>query len=76
MLKFLFNFFFIDQRNGHMSHTKFWSNIGYIILCWAFVWAVYQGKTDVDYMIWLFFGAVVIGNRTAKKVFMKDKVNE
>ena len=73
MFKFLYNFLFIDQKTKEISHTKFGSIVGYAIMCWAFPYVILQGKTEVDYMIWLFFGAVVIGNRTAKKALTKDK---
>jgi len=74
MFKFLYQFLFIDQETNTLSHTKFWSNIGYAIMCWSFVWVIYQGKTEVDYMLWLLFGVVVIGNRTLKTV-MVNKSN-
>jgi len=75
MIKFLYNFFFIDQYTKELSHTKFWSNVGYIIMCWSFVYVILQGTTGIDYMLWLLFGAVVIGNRTAKKALTKGKDN-
>jgi len=73
MFKWLYNFLFIDQKTQTLSHTKFWSQTGYAIMCWSFVWVIYQGKTEVDYMLWALFGAVVIGNRTLKKVLVKDE---
>lgn len=71
---FFKNFFFIDQKEGHMSHTKFFSVCGYIIMCWAFVHTTLQGQTDVDYMFWLIFGSIVIGNRSLNN-FIKQRVS-
>ena len=71
MFNFIYNFLFIDQKTKEVSHTKFWSNIGYAIMCWSFVWVIYQGKTEVEYMLWLLFGVVVIGNRTLKRVMLE-----
>lgn len=57
---------FIDQKEGHLSHTKFWSNVGYVALIWAFVYAQLTGKplpTD----LYFFMGTVLMGNRTILK---------
>lgn len=77
MWSFLYNFLFVDQKEGHLSHTKFWSQVGYLIMCWSFVWVIYKGESSVGYELWLIFGSVVIGNRAVSKalnnVTMKDK---
>jgi len=70
MFKFLYQFLFIDQKSQTLSHTKFWSNMGYTIMCISFLFVVYQGTTDIDYMLWLLFGVIVIGNRTAKQILL------
>ena len=36
-------------------------------MCWAFVVVILEDKTHIDPTIWLIFGSVVIGNRTATK---------
>jgi hypothetical protein len=64
--KFLYNFFFVDQVKGHMSHTKFFSVLGYMTMIFAFLWIVVTGGT-VDNMLFMIFGAVVIGNRSLNK---------
>jgi len=71
MFSFLYQFLFVDQKQGHVSHTKFWSNVGYAAMTWAFCWVVYKGHTDIDVMLWALFGAVVVGNRTIHKVMNK-----
>ncbi len=73
MFKFIYNFLFIDQKTQEISHTKFFSIIGYIIMCWSFIFVVYQGTTNIDYMLWALFGGIVIGNRTIKEKLMKNK---
>jgi len=73
MFKFLYNFLFIDQNTKQLSHTKFWSNIGYGIMCWAFIFVLINDTTNIDYMFWVLFACAVIGNRTAKEIMKKDK---
>lgn len=65
-LEFLKQFFFIDDHTGKISHNKFWSNVGYAVMCFSFVYCVYTGKAEVD--LWLVFGTLVMGNATANKV--------
>jgi hypothetical protein len=73
MIKFIKNFFifwyhflFIDQERGRVSHTKFWSNMGYAVWIYLFPHAVFSGS-QANYDLWLVFGAVVIGNRSLNK---------
>lgn len=61
--QFLYQFLFVDQNTGKLSHTKFWSHIGYGTMSYTFTYAVMYGTT-VDVTIWALFGLVVIGNRT------------
>ena len=71
ILVFLYHFFFIDQATGAQSNTKFFANVGYIIWCALFPYAViYGSKAGMD--LWLVFGAVVIGNRTLN-VMLQNK---
>lgn len=65
---FLYQFLFLDQNKKQLSHTKFWSNIGYGALVYTFVYAVINGTT-VDIMIWALFGIIVVGNRTVLQLF-------
>jgi hypothetical protein len=68
---FTYHFLFIDQATGQMSNTKFFANVGYIIWCYLFPYAVVVGsKAGMD--LWLVFGAVVIGNRTLN-VMLQNK---
>ena len=69
-IKFLYRLLILDDSN-QISHTKFWSNVGYACLCFTFVYAVMYGTT-VDVMIWALFGVVVVGNRTIIYLFNKD----
>jgi len=64
MFNFIKTFLFLD--NNKISHTKFWSNVGYGCMSYTFTYAVLYG-TEIDYTIWLLYGTVVIGNRTLKK---------
>lgn len=71
MFKFIKQFLFIDQKTNLLSHTKFWSNVGYGVMCYTFVYAVMYGS-EIDYMLWGLFGMVVVGNRTVKEIFKKE----
>ncbi len=72
MWKSLKTLLFIDQERNQLSHTKFWSNIGYGAMTYTFVYAVMFGTTT-DVMIWALFGLVVIGNRTILQLFRPHK---
>lgn len=65
-------FLFIDQKGNYLSHTKFWSNIGYAIWTALFPYAVLVGS-KASYDLWLVFGAVVIGNRTLARALESRK---
>lgn len=73
---FFYNFLFIDQKEKHLSHTKFWSNIGYGVMVWSFVYTTIKGTVAIDPMFWLIFGTVVIGNRTVGKVLTQKKLDK
>jgi len=76
MFNFIKQFMVIDQKTNEISHTKFWSNVGYGIMCFTFVYAVIYGS-QIEYELWLLFGVVVIGNRTIKRVMLdKEKTEE
>lgn len=68
---FLYHFFFIDQNTGSQSNTKFFANVGYIIWCILFPYAVIRGS-HAPFDLWLVFGGVVIGNRTLN-VMLQNK---
>lgn len=65
-------FWLIDQKTEKISHTKFWSNTGYLILCLGFIWHTYT-NTPVDINLWSVFALVVVGNRTIAKVIATRK---
>lgn len=62
--------FLMEDAEGHVSHSKFWSNIGYAAMTGVFLYAGIMGTT-VDPTLLLVFGGTVIGNRTLK-VALKD----
>lgn len=70
----LFRLVFVDRRTGEVSHTKFWSNVGYACMCYTFVYAVMFG-TKVDVMIWALFGVIVVGNNTVLKLMNRNNIN-
>jgi hypothetical protein len=68
MFRFLKNLLFVDQKTKLISHTKWWSNVGYTILCTHFIWVTYA-SIEVDITLWVLFATVVVGNRTVMKMF-------
>ena len=73
----IWNFIFIDQKTKQVSHTKTFSNIGYVLFCLGFLWHTYS-NTPIDINLWTIFGVVVIGNRTLAKglAIRKDQPRE
>ena len=65
----------IDQDKNRLSHTKLWSNIGYAIMCYTFVYAVMFGS-QASAELWLIFGGLVIGNRSLNKWMARGQSNE
>ena len=61
------NFFVIDQKTGNISHTKLWSNVGYITVIGSYIYSVVTGGT-IDPTLLSMFGAIIIGNRSVIKI--------
>lgn len=59
-------FWYLNPTTGKLSHTKFWSNIGHLVMTIAFIYEVTQGRASTD--LWLVYGALVMGNATANKI--------
>lgn len=75
IMEALKNFFIIDQKTQNISHTKFYSNMGYITVIVMFIFSVIKQIT-IEPNLLLMFGAIVIGNRTAAKLInvFKSKI--
>lgn len=71
LFKFLFQFIFVDQKTKELSHTKFWSHVGYSLLAWGFYTVIIAGVSEVDTTIWLVVGTILVGNRTLKHFVQK-----
>jgi len=67
------NLLLIDQDKNQISHTKFWANVGYLLMCIAFIHQVWVGTATTE--LYLVFGGIVIGNRTLTK-FITRTPNE
>jgi len=63
----------IDQDKKQISHTKFWSNVGYLIMCVAFLHQVWDSTASTE--LYLVFGGIVVGNRTLNKFISKGTQN-
>lgn len=66
MGKWLYEFFFGNSDTP--DHVHFFSVLGYIVMIESFIYAVHE-KSGADYMLWLVFGAVVIGNKSLNDYF-------
>lgn len=74
MFKALKILLFIDQSKNQLSHTKFWSNVGYAVMSWGFWHTIYYNQNNIEPILWLAFGAIIIGNRTARKIIENKEV--
>ena len=70
MKKFLFNFLFVDQTTGNVSTSKFWMNIGSLILCIG-VLVNFFTPLVLDANLILTFAGTVLGARSFEKYLMK-----
>lgn len=64
---FLYNFFFVDLDKKQISHTKFLSVVGGLLMLVMFAYAVINGSS-IGYDIWLVVGVALLGNRTLNKI--------
>lgn len=69
--KFIYDFLFHDFTHDRVSHSKFWSNVGYGVLVWAFIHIVQDGKTEIDYMLFFLFAVAVVGNKSLQDYIKK-----
>lgn len=65
---FLYQFVFVDQTKQRLSHTKFWSHVGYAAMVYAFL-----AQHQQDATIYMLFGLIVVGNRTVMKLLEKKQ---
>lgn len=72
-IDFLYQFIFVDQAKGHISHTKTFSVFGYALMCWGFFFSVLENQ-PADFNLWIVFGAVVVGNRSLNN-YLSKKTN-
>ena len=56
----------IKDGNGNLSHTKIWSNVGYLTLFAAFIYHTIT-NAPIDLNLWTIFSATFIVNRSINK---------
>ncbi|TCS38508.1 hypothetical protein EDC30_102247 [Paucimonas lemoignei] len=66
MIKQLIN----SEGNGHLSHTKLWSNVAYLAATIGFIWKVYKG-TDMPEIWFIYLGIVGASAAAHKLIAMK-----
>lgn len=66
MLKWLYNFFFLDAKRN-VSHTKFFSVLSSIIILTLFPYTVIMDKS-ANVELFLVIGAMFLANRTVNKI--------
>lgn len=62
---------FIDERSGHISHTKYWSNVAYLSATVAFlVLNLFYFKEIEKYveLLWIIYLGVVASSATISKL--------
>ncbi len=73
MKQLIFNLLFINSKTGKISHSKFWSNVCYVVLIWAFIHSIMYGQLAGE-IIWLVFCAAGVGNYTAQ-LLLKERLS-
>ena len=68
--RFVFSELFIDEISGKTSHLKTWNNIACFCATWAFLYILYTGKMNLDYLIW-YVGLVGFQNLVGKFMSLK-----
>lgn len=71
LLHFIYQFLFIDQTTGRISHTKFWSQIGYLLSSYVFVLAFSSGIGTTE--LFVAYAAIVLGNKTLLQLMKKKE---
>jgi hypothetical protein len=65
-----------EEKDGVVSHTKFWSNVGYFLMCWAFIFIttkmILKDPFPMSEWVEMFivFGGFVTGSRAYSKWIM------
>ena len=62
---------FIDERSGKFSHTKYWSNVAYLVSTVVFLYMhmfLLDKIGDHIEMLWLIYLGVVAGNASVNKL--------
>ena len=70
-LQFLYQFLFVDQQTHLISHTKFWSQIGYLLSSYVFVLAFSSGIGTTE--LFVAYAAIVLGNKTLIQLMKKKE---
>lgn len=71
LLHYINQLFIVDQDKKQISHTKLWSNVGYLLVCVAFVHQIWDSTASTE--LYLVFGGLVLGNRTLNKFISRNK---
>lgn len=76
---------FVDERSGQFSHTKYWSNVAYLVATVVFLYLhmfmIDKIASQLE-MLWLIYLGVVAGNASVNKLISykygssKDKAGE
>lgn len=71
VLHFIYQFLFIAQQTKQISHTKFWSQIGYALSSYVFVLAFISGSGTTE--LFVAYATIVLGNKTLIQLLKKKE---
>ena len=55
-----------DARTGRLRETLMWSNVGKLVMTWAFVHVIWKGGSSE--FLWLTYGSIVILHEAASRL--------
>ncbi len=57
----------LDHQTGKLRETAVWSNVGKLVLTWAFIHEIWGGHTSE--WLWLTYGAIVVLHEASARFF-------
>ena len=54
-----------DHQTGKLRETSLWSNVGKLVMTWAFCYVVYKGGSSES--LWLAYGSIVVVHEAASR---------
>lgn len=56
----------VDHQTGKLRESAVWSNVGKLVMTWAFVHTVWTGKSSE--WLWIAYGGIVVSAEVVARV--------